>query len=180
MAAYYLTHMSVSDDEFRSALRSWASGVTVITTTETAGAPAAGSASRNGFHHGMTASSFTSVSLSPPLVSVCVDDQAETLPFLRQSGRFAINVLSVDQAEVSNRFASREESDRFDGQAFTVGVGGCALLDAVAAHIECAVEALHVAGDHVIVVGRVLRCNTFERAPLLYRAGSYGTFTPSP
>jgi flavin reductase (DIM6/NTAB) family NADH-FMN oxidoreductase RutF len=157
--------MSVTDDEFRSVMRSWASGVTIITTPSPSG------------HHGMTASSFTSVSLEPPLVSVCVDGNAQTLQWLRASRRFAINVLATGQADLSNRFAARDEADRFDDLAFTVGAGGAALLEDVSAQLECEVFALHEAGDHVIVVGSVDACRGFERSPLLYCAGGYGTFT---
>lgn len=160
--------MSVAESEFRRALGSWASGVTVVT------------ASTAGVDHGMTVSSFTSVSLVPPLVSVCLDLGTRTLELVQISGAFAVNVLAADQAADSNHFASRATEDRrLEGRSFTRGGNGCALLDGALVHLECDVFGIHAAGDHLIVVGRVSRVSVRDAEPLMYFRGAYGSFSRS-
>ncbi len=154
--------MSIAEEDFKAALARWASGVTVVT------------AAHDGVLHGMTASSFTSVSLSPPLISICLDRGTRTLPLIESSGHFAVNVLGAEQAAVSNHFASsRTESDRLGGQTFSMGTLGCPLLAGALAHLQCKVFAIYPGGDHVIVLGEVATSQLGEGDPLLYFNGAY-------
>lgn len=150
---------------FRSVLGRFASGVTVLTTVDATGSD-----------HGMTVSAFCSVSLEPPLVLACVDAAAALHPLLRGEGRaFGVSILAEEQEALSRRFASDE--DRFSGVGFTRGPGGTVLLDDAVAHLECTVHAVHDAGDHAIVVGRVEHVAVRDAAaPLLYYRSGYGRF----
>jgi flavin reductase (DIM6/NTAB) family NADH-FMN oxidoreductase RutF len=153
----------VDRQHFKSALRRWASGVTIVTTR--AGDRDAG----------MTVSAFSSVSLDPPLVLVCADKKAHTRPWIDASGVFAVNVLAADQQELSNRFATTGNEDvRFDGLACSRGETGAAWLPGVAGVLDCRVAAVHDAGDHVIYVGEVLATDVdAARDPLLYFDAHY-------
>jgi flavin reductase (DIM6/NTAB) family NADH-FMN oxidoreductase RutF len=146
---------------FRQLCGRFATGVAVITARAEDGRPV-----------GMTASSFTSVSLDPPLVSVNIDHGADMHRHLARANRFAINVLESRQEALSRRFAG-EHADRFDGEAYRRSVLGLPLLDDVLATIECEVQARFEAGDHTIVVGRVVGGSTAEGHPLLYYRGGY-------
>jgi flavin reductase (DIM6/NTAB) family NADH-FMN oxidoreductase RutF len=163
----YPSAMAVDEELFRNALGQWPSGVTVVTSIEQ-GAPT-----------GMTASSFTSVSLRPPLVSVCVDLGARTLAALQASRRFGVSILAADQADISRRFASRmDEALKF--QVPTVpGVNGCRLIVGAAVHLECETFAEHPAGDHVLFIGLVTSARVHPAEPLSYCAGHYGNFLPA-
>ena len=123
---------------------------------------------------GMTANSLVSVSLQPPLVSVCVDHTAEMHDLLLEAREFVVNVLESGQEELSRRFAVKHE-DRFDGVGYHLGPEGQVLIDGALAHIECERYAQHPAGDHTIVVGRVIGGSTREGRPLLYYRGGYAT-----
>jgi flavin reductase (DIM6/NTAB) family NADH-FMN oxidoreductase RutF len=157
--------MTISAEDFKRALSRRASGVAVVTA-------------RNGERiHGMTVSAFTEVSLEPPLVLVCADKASNTLPVIRAGGVFAINVLARDQQELSNRFAVKKDEDkRFDGLQFDVGRTGAPLLRGVAVNIDCRVVAEHDVGDHVVYIGQVEEVRSFDREPLLYFRGAYGSF----
>ena len=111
--------MVISPDEFRQALGHFATGVTIVTTSDGDGRPT-----------GLTARAFTSVSLDPPLVLVCVDHKSQSYPALRERGRFAVNILRRDQQAVSRRFASTR-LDKFDEVPFHVSAVGLPLIDAV-------------------------------------------------
>lgn len=159
--------MAIADSDFKQALGRWPSGVTVIT------------ASRNGHHHGMTASAFVSVSLNPKLVLVSLDVTTVTLTVIREVGAFAVNVLAQEQASVSSHFASKAtERDRFAGIAHELGENGAPLVNGALAQLECQVYALHPAGDHVLVVGEVTRVVVSQGQPLLYFDRAYGRFSP--
>ncbi len=148
---------------FKSVLRQWASGVTIVTT-------------RSGERvFGMTASAFSSVSLEPPLVLVCIEKKAHTLPWIAESGVFAVNVLADDQHELSNRFATEgNESVRFEGLACRGGPTGAPWLPGTVAVLDCRVAAAHDAGDHWIYVGAVEAAELAAgRAPLLYYDAHY-------
>lgn len=154
--------MPLDPEQFKRALRSWPSGVTVVTTQA------------DGALHGMTASAFTSVSLSPPLVSVCLGENTRTLALIERSRVFAVNVLAQSQAAVSNHFASPETEDaRFEGQHYSVGANGCPRLDGALVQIECEVHSILTAGDHRIVVGHVAATDVGQGVPLVYWDGSY-------
>jgi len=158
--------VAIDADGFKQVLSHWVTGVTIVTT-------------RDGDRiHGMTVSAFTEVSLEPPLVLVCADKRSNTHPVIAAGKVFAVNVLASDQAELSNRFASKkEESSRFDGLAYTTGETGAPLLEGVVANLDCRLVAAHDHGDHVVYVGEVVGLRYHDREPLLYHSGSYGVFT---
>jgi flavin reductase (DIM6/NTAB) family NADH-FMN oxidoreductase RutF len=151
----------IAPDDFRRVLGHFATGVTVVTTCDGDARPT-----------GLTASAFSSVSLDPPLVLVCVDHKSQSYPALRECGRFAVNVLTLDQEAVSRRFASTR-LDKFDGVPFTLGDLGLPLIDGALAQLECVTVSQHVEGDHTIFVGRVERARVASGAPLLYYRGRY-------
>ena len=156
---------SASPNAFREILAHWASGVCVVTTNA------------DTMLYGLTVSSFSALSLDPPLVLVCADKASNTLPVIRSGGVFAINVLAREQQALSNRFASKKDEDkRFHGLEFDVGRTGAPLLRGVAVNIDCRVVAEHEAGDHVIYIGEVQEVRSFDHDPLLYFRGTYGSF----
>jgi flavin reductase (DIM6/NTAB) family NADH-FMN oxidoreductase RutF len=148
-------------DDFRRVLGHFATGVTVITTCDTDGRPA-----------GLTASAFTSVSLEPPLVLVCVDHKSQSFPALVDSGRFAVNILKRGQEAISRRFASTR-LDKFDEVAFRVSELGLPLIEGSLAQLECTTVSTYAEGDHTIFVGRVERAEIGTGEPLLYYRGQY-------
>jgi flavin reductase (DIM6/NTAB) family NADH-FMN oxidoreductase RutF len=155
--------VSVDRAHYKSALRRWASGVTIVTT-------------RCGERiFGMTASAFSSVSLDPPLVLVCIEKKAHTLPWIVESGVFAVNVLADDQHELANRFATEgNESVRFDGLSCRSGPTGSPWLQGTVAVLDCRVASAHEAGDHWIYVGEVEAAEVAAgREPLLYCDARY-------
>lgn len=147
---------------FRDALGCFATGVTIITAMDAGGNPI-----------GLTANSFTSVSLDPPLLLVCIANNASTAAVLRDAECFAVNVLQIGQQPTSNRFAGKGE-DRFANTPWEVGEFGTPVLTGSLSSFECARDAVHDGGDHFILVGRVLKA-MFEprRDPLLYFRGKY-------
>jgi flavin reductase (DIM6/NTAB) family NADH-FMN oxidoreductase RutF len=151
----------ISPDDFRQVLSHFASGVTIVTTSDSEQRPT-----------GLTASAFCSVSLDPPLILICVDHKSQSYPHLRESGRFAINILHQGHEQLSRRFAS-SRLDKFDGVPFTVGALGVPLIDAALAYLECRTVSAHVEGDHTIFVGRVESVGIGEGDPLLYYRGRY-------
>ena len=139
----------------------FATGVCVATVIDVAGAP-----------HGMTVNSFTSVSLDPPLILFCIDHRSKILEHFRLAQHFAINVLAESQKNVSQHFA-RSGFDRFDGVEWHRGETGVPLLPGVLATIECRLEQAVRAGDHDILIGRVLHTRQQEGRPLLFYGSSY-------
>jgi flavin reductase (DIM6/NTAB) family NADH-FMN oxidoreductase RutF len=127
---------------------------------------------RDGKPLGMTANSLASVSLQPPLISVCVDREADMHDAILRAPEFVVNVLSSPQEALARRFADNHE-DRFDGVGYHLSPEGLILLDGVLAHIECQRHAQYPGGDHTIVVGRVVGGATGEGRPLLYYRGGY-------
>jgi flavin reductase (DIM6/NTAB) family NADH-FMN oxidoreductase RutF len=120
----------------------------------------------------MTANSLASVSLHPPLISVCVDCEAEMHDAILDVKEFVVNVLSSHQEALARRFADKHE-DRFDGIGYHLNPEGLILLDGALAHIECQREAQYPIGDHTIVVARVIGGSTADGRPLLYYRGGY-------
>jgi flavin reductase (DIM6/NTAB) family NADH-FMN oxidoreductase RutF len=151
----------IAPDEFRRLLAHFATGVTIVTTADAERRPV-----------GLTVSAFTSLSLEPPLVLVCVDHKSESYPALREAGRFAVNILCDAQEEVSRRFASKR-LDKFDGVPFHRGVLDVPLLDGALAHLECVTHRMHDEGDHTIFIGRVEEGRVAAGEPLLYCRGKY-------
>ncbi|MCC6928037.1 MAG: flavin reductase family protein [Gemmatimonadaceae bacterium] len=154
--------MPLDSDLFRSVLGRFASGVTVVTTRDAAG-----------HDHGMTVSAFTSLSLSPPLILVCIDRHASIYQPLREAEWIAVNVLSASQEALSRRFSRTEAEARFDGIGFSRSRRGAPVLDDVLAVLECHVTARHDEGDHTILVAEVEDANARDERPLLYYRGGY-------
>jgi flavin reductase (DIM6/NTAB) family NADH-FMN oxidoreductase RutF len=157
--------MALTPTEFRTALRCFAAGVTVVTTRDREGRPS-----------GLTASAFTSVSLDPPLVLVCVDHTATAHPDFRTRGWFAVNVLRREQEALSRRFAA-SGGDKFHGVACHDGQAGMPLLDDALATLECRIVEAHEAGDHTIFIGQVEGVSVAAGRPLVYFHGAYHSLT---
>ncbi len=151
----------LDDSAFRAVLGRFASGITIVTVRDAAGGD-----------HGMTVSAFTSVSLDPPLILVCVDRAATMHDHLHAASRFAVNVLALEQEALSRRFAESRD-DRFDGVGYRRDLTGAALLDDALAHLECTTEARYEGGDHTIFVARVDAASARDARPLLYYRGGY-------
>jgi flavin reductase (DIM6/NTAB) family NADH-FMN oxidoreductase RutF len=158
------THLDIAPPLFRQLMGRFATGVTVITATHPElGAP-----------RGMTASSVASVSLTPPLLSVCVEQEAALHDLLVQSPIFAVNVLAEDQEELSRLFAGPQVAS-FDGVGYRTSERGLILLDGAVAHIECRRVGAHAAGDHTILLGGVIGGIAHDARPLLYFRGGYAS-----
>ncbi len=154
--------------EFRKVLGCYPTGVAVIATRERDGTPV-----------GLTCNSFTSVSLSPPLVLWCLALYSPSLPAFLHTLHFSINILGAGQAGLSRRFSS-PVADRFEGVAWDKGIGNVPLLAGCAAHIECRNETRHYSGDHVIFIGHALRVAASGIEPLVFAGGRYGSVEYSP
>jgi flavin reductase (DIM6/NTAB) family NADH-FMN oxidoreductase RutF len=158
---------SFSSQEFRSALGMFATGVTIVTAR-----------SPDGQLIGLTANSFNSVSLAPPLVLWSLARAAASLSVFAAGSHYAINVLASDQMALAERFAAKG-ADRWAGVVFDEGVGGAPLLRDSAAVFECFNRSRYEEGDHVIFVGEVERCRwRAEATPLLFHGGRYYTELP--
>ncbi|MCU0308121.1 MAG: flavin reductase family protein [Thermoleophilia bacterium] len=163
-----LTHpgpAGVDPDAFRDALSRWASGVTVVTARGPEG------------RVGLTASAFSSLSLHPPLILVCIGHASSAHDVLCAAEGFAVHLLREDQQDVSNRFA-RSSEDKFAGLEVETGAFGAPLLDDVLARMVCERHDVFDGGDHSILVGRVLGAETHDATPLLYWRGGYRALTP--
>lgn len=128
---------------------------------------------------GLTASAFSSVSLDPPLVLVCVDHKSQSYPAMRERGRFAVNILGREQEAVSRRFAS-SRLDKFDDVPHRITDLGVPVVEGAIAQLECMTVSMHVEGDHTIFVGRVERAVAPGGEPLLYARGRYERLADSP
>jgi flavin reductase (DIM6/NTAB) family NADH-FMN oxidoreductase RutF len=158
---------SFSSQEFRAALGMFATGVTIVTAR-----------TADGGVIGLTANSFNSVSLDPPLVLWSLAQAAGSLPVFRAGSHYAINILAKDQKALAERFALKG-ADRWNGVQFVEGAGGAPLLEGAAATFECFNRSRYEEGDHVIFVGEVERCSWRRGAsPLLFHGGRYYTEHP--
>jgi flavin reductase (DIM6/NTAB) family NADH-FMN oxidoreductase RutF len=158
---------SFSPQDFRSALGMFATGVTVITGRDA-----------DGRLVGLTANSFNSVSLSPPLVLWSLSRSAGSMPTFAKGSHYAVNILAAEQRPIAERFASKD-IDRFAGVPFREGAGGAPVLEGVAASFECFNRSRYEEGDHVIFVGEVEHCQRRDGAlPLIYHGGRYFTELP--
>ncbi|WP_085315445.1 flavin reductase family protein [Derxia lacustris] len=153
---------------YKKALASFPSGVTVVTTRTADGQP-----------RGFTASSFTSVSLEPRLVLVCIARGAASFDAFAGAPRFAISVLADGQTEVSNLFASRQ-ADRFGSCDWQDGRTGLPLIAGASAFFECLTHSTVEAGDHLILIGQVVEHGHAEPAPLAYCRGAYAALAALP
>lgn len=154
-----------SSREFRDSLGAFTTGVTVITTAGEAGP------------HGLTANAFSSLSLDPPQVLVCVVKGTHSARAIQTNGVFAVNILAADQEPLSRFFASKDRprgAAAFDEVRHTEVVTGAPILDGVCAYLDCRVTADHPGGDHRILVGDVLAIGRAEGLePLVFHAGGY-------
>ncbi len=152
---------AVTSEEFRRACGRFANGVTIATVLDALGTP-----------HGLTVSSFTSVSLDPPLILICLGHAVTAIDLFRAAQNFGINILADDQQPLSERFARKGE-DRFDGIPWYAGPTGVPLIPGVLAAIECAVERRIPAGDHDIFIARMVGAQVSEGEPLIHFRGCY-------
>lgn len=155
-----------NERRLRDAFGSFATGVTVVTTCTPAGPV------------GMTANSFSSVSLEPALVLWCIGKQSDRFEAFSPADRYAIHVLSADQQDLSNGFA--RDSRYFDRIAWHEGADRIPTLDGCLSRFDCKKVAHHDAGDHVIIVGQVIGVETRLGTPLLFASGAYGGLHPAP
>jgi flavin reductase (DIM6/NTAB) family NADH-FMN oxidoreductase RutF len=159
--------MSIEPRDFRDTVGCFATGITIITTIEADGTPV-----------GLTANSFTSLSLDPPMVLFCLDYKVASFDAFKPGGNFAVNILASEQQDLSNRFA-KSGPDKWDGVKFDTWDSGCPILPGCLASMECKVSSINEGGDHVIVIGEVVR---MERAqgdvmPLMYFKGGYANLS---
>jgi len=153
--------MPIERNELRRVMGHFATGVTVITTISKEGEP-----------FGLTANSFTSVSLDPPLVLICVDKKAESYPHFEESRVFTVNILNNEQEALSRRFAV-SGGDKFRGVAYHPGFNGVPILDGALAYLECKLHSVADGGDHTVYVGEIEQAETIEGKPLLFFRGGY-------
>jgi flavin reductase (DIM6/NTAB) family NADH-FMN oxidoreductase RutF len=158
--------------EFRSTVGAFATGVTVVTT-------------RGEEHgYGMTANAFSSVSLDPPLILVCVINPSEGAEHISRNGVFAVNILAEDQEPLSRYFASRDRPkgrDAFRDVPHRFAASGSPILEGSAAFLDCRLHATHEAGDHLIFIGEVLELDVQDGGtPLVFHGGGYRLLTVPP
>ena len=155
------TAASFDPRDFRNALGTFATGVAIVTTIDTAGAPV-----------GLTCNSFSSVSLSPPLVLWSLSLRSPNLSNFLQAPHFAVNVLAADQVDLARRFA-QAIPNKFDSVTFAPGIAGVPLIGDVAAQLQCRNETRYYSGDHVIFIGHVLQYVWRDCSPLVFCRGRY-------
>src|SRR5687768_6590167 len=147
--------------DLRSALGTFATGVTVVTMTCPDGVPV-----------GLTCNSFNSVSLSPPLILWSLSLRSPNLSNFLQAPHFAVNILAAEQAGIARRFA-QSVANKFEGVPYHIGLAGVPLIDDAAAQLECRNETRYYSGDHVIFIGHVLRYACRDCVPLIFCRGCY-------
>lgn len=156
--------MTVSPEELRSVLRQWASGVTVVTSGV------------DGALHGMTVSSFSSVSLEPPLISVNIERRTRTFSLMTEAGAFAVSILADDQQDLAQHFGGGipDNEERLKGLSYQLGPLGSPLLEGCLASMECRVKGALPAGTHSVFVGEVTSWNIQHgKLPLVYWQRDY-------
>jgi len=157
--------MALDGQHLRQVMRRWTTGVTVVTTAE------------SGQKHGITVNSFTSLSLEPTLVVVCIDKRARAHAAIPAAGRFVVNLLAAAQEDVSQRFAGRRPdlADPFDGLELDAAPSGVPVFRGVLGYLDCALHAELPGGDHTIFVGRVEHAwaDAADRPPLVFFGGRY-------
>ena len=160
------TASAVDVSAFRRAMGSFPTGVTVVTV-----------ASSDGSMHGVTVNSFSSVSLDPMLVLVCLNEASRAVGLIERAGAFSVNVLSAGQQDISSWFANQHrpaDSAMFDGVPLEPGVTGCPVLAGAAASFDCRLRQSYRVGDHLIVLGEVVALvHRPQLEPLIFHAGTY-------
>ncbi|MBN9063351.1 MAG: hypothetical protein BGP06_17410 [Rhizobiales bacterium 65-9] len=152
---------------FRRCLGQYPTGVTVVT------------AAHDGQLGGVTANSFTSLSIEPPLVVWALQKSSQSFPIFSSAAYFSINILATDQIDVSQKFA-KSSPDKFSGVGFSAGLGGAPILHGAAAVLECKRHAQHDAGDHVLLIGQVETFTRFEAEALAFQNGRYAATLEHP
>ncbi|MCE7946761.1 MAG: flavin reductase [Chloroflexi bacterium CFX4] len=162
--------MPVDSNALRATMRQWVTGVTVVTTAF------------EGVRVGMTVSSFTSVSLEPPTVLVCLNKNAFAHDYVKRAAVFGVSLLATGQADLSQRFAGFDPTvsgDRFDGVAYTTAETGAPLLVGAVGVLDCVVRAAHDTHTHTIFIGEVVYAlSAAEGAPLIYYNRQYQNLVP--
>lgn len=153
--------MPVTPDEFRSALSRFPSGITVVTSIDPSGLP-----------HGITVSAFSSVSLAPPLILVCIERTTGSHRAILDTGYFAVNILSAGQDAISERF-SLTHIDKFEDVKRREGLGGVPVLEDALVILECRLHSSFEGGDHTIFLGEVADVAIRDGSPLVYFHGNY-------
>jgi 3-hydroxy-9,10-secoandrosta-1,3,5(10)-triene-9,17-dione monooxygenase reductase component len=154
--------MAVDKNDFRRVMARFAAGVTVVTTRGQDDKP-----------YGLTATAFTSVSLVPPMVLVCIGKESETYPHFTAQGCFAVNFLRHSQKDLSQHFAV-SGGEKFANVAWTTKATGAPVLSEALGWVDCKIVHAYDGGDHTIYVGHVEAADAHDDAPLLYYAGKYG------
>ena len=165
-----MTATALTAREFRNALGQFATGVTVVTVEREPGSV-----------FGMTANAFTSVSLNPMLILVCVDERAKILPLLHKGKRFGVSVLKQGQQALSEYFAQAEQNSEAEhrlGLHYRWTAEDVPVLESAVVQLNCSVVAAHVAGDHTIVIGKVEDAEIRGGEPLLFFRGEYRQVAP--
>ncbi len=155
--------VGIDQARFREALGHFASGVTVVTATE------------DGLPVGFTCQAFTSLSLEPPLVALAPAKSSTSWPRISAAGAFCVNILAEHQEALCRTFAV-SGGDKFAGVGWHLGTAGTPVLEGTLAWVECKLEAIYAAGDHELVVGRVLDLGVRDGTPLLFYRGGFGRF----
>lgn len=153
--------MPVTQDEFRTALSRFASGVTVVTTKDA-----------RGILHGITVSAFCSVSLEPPLVLICIEKITGSHYAFEESNVFVVNILREGQGDLSEHFASQLPK-KFDDVEYVLNAEGVPILTGALVNLECRLKFAHQGGDHSIFVGEVEKVTVREGMPLIHFKGEY-------
>lgn len=157
----------VDPGTFRDVMGRFPTGVTVVGTRAPDGSP-----------RGLTVNAFTSVSLDPPLVLVCIDRGSSSHDILAEGEGFAVSILSDTQSRIAAHFASEPSEERFEGIDWDPADSGNPVLSGASAWLDCALADVLEGGDHSILLGRVVSCGTSDAAPLLFHAGSFGSAVP--
>ena len=150
--------------DYRAAMRRFPTGVTVVTTM------------LDGTLKGFTANAVASVSAEPPTLLVCVNRRARTHELIARAGRFCVNLLTLDQRALAERFSSHEPTDPFETVAHRVVATGAPVLDGALAYLDCELAEEYSAGTHTIFIGTVLACGSADGAPLGYFNATYRDF----
>jgi flavin reductase (DIM6/NTAB) family NADH-FMN oxidoreductase RutF len=153
--------MAISNDEFKSSLGKFASGVTVVTTKD-----------NDGNLHGLTVSAFCSVSMNPPLILVCILKTTGSYSSFEESKRFVVNILEESQQNISNNFASHSD-DKFSGQNYELNENGLPILADCLVNLECNLKHSYDGGDHTIFVAEIEKTTVRDGKPLIYSQGKY-------
>jgi flavin reductase (DIM6/NTAB) family NADH-FMN oxidoreductase RutF len=151
-------------DDFKMAMRRVPTGIAIVTTL------------LDGKPKGFTANAFASVSIDPPIVLICVNRQGRSHPIISESGRFCLNLLALEQADLARRFAAHGDADPFAGVKYTVDGDGAPVIEGALAYFDCELTEEHSAGTHTIFLGNVAACGYRDGAPLGYFNADYRDF----